>query len=257
MSVEASKRSRAATRSRSPPGCAGSVRAASRTPFSAPHARVLAEVDEIVDPPHRLAEQRSGGRLGGRLAAAREDLDDLEGEHRREARPLDQLLARGPVRRPDDGPALGLERGPELRADTPTLLQPRLVRIYVVERLEERLDDVDGERHGVIFREPRRQRGAKPAAPPRLLGGPDQILSLHELEQGPAGLGVFVAQAVDEADAEVERGAQSSTGPASCSSRVARREHACGHGAECERCFESRRDALALELELELLSPCR
>ena len=66
---------------------------------------------------------------------------------------------------------------------------------------------VDRERRRRILCERRRYRGAKPAARPRLLCGAGQILSLDELEQGHAGLGVFVAETVDEADPEVEHGA--------------------------------------------------
>ena len=75
-------------------------------------ARVVAQVDQVVDPPHRLTEQRSRARLGGRMVAAGEGLDDLEGEHRREAGALDRAArARSASAEPDDGVPLGLERG--------------------------------------------------------------------------------------------------------------------------------------------------
>ena len=134
--------------------------------MSASAARVVAQVDQIVDPPHRLTEQRPCARLPGRLGAADEGLDDLEGEHRREAGTLDQLLAGGPFRRPDDGLPLRLERGTQLCADAATQSQPRVVPIGVVQGLEEGLDDRDRECRRRILRERRRDLGPKPAAFP-------------------------------------------------------------------------------------------
>ena len=110
-----------------------------------------------------------------------------------------------PRRRPPTGyrRALGLERRAQLHADAATR---RVVRIDLVQRLEECLDSVGGERRGRIFRGRRLQRER---SHPRARGSSTASARscAQQLEQRAAGLGVFVAEAVDEPDAEVENGA--------------------------------------------------
>ena len=82
-----------------------------------PGTCIVAKVDEVVDAPHCLAEERSPARVGTGMVAAGERLDELEGDDRRRSRAPKELLAGVPVLVPGDRAALGLERGCQLGAD--------------------------------------------------------------------------------------------------------------------------------------------
>ena len=114
-------------------------------------AGVLGEVDQVVDQPHGLAEQRARG-WRGQGSTGRQMLDDLERQYRGPTRALDQLDVAHPGRGVDR-PTLRLQRLLEQGTDVIAHRRPLVARVVGVQQVEEGLDDARGERHRRVRRE--------------------------------------------------------------------------------------------------------